>query len=331
MLLHRNSKQMVALISGYLLFFACRSTTPGTTASGVAVPDSTPYLVVLGIAQDAGFPQANCQKECCVPAWTDPGRRRFVSCLGLVDPKSGSRWLFDATPDFPDQLHLLDTLDPRTAGTISGIFLTHAHIGHYTGLMHLGREAMGAQQIPVYAMPRMDTFLRTNGPWDQLVRLENIQLESLNAGVPVVLNEKIQVRPILVPHRDEYSETVGFYLITSQKKILYIPDIDKWNRWDQHLPALLEDVDLAFLDGTFFANGEIPNRDMSEIPHPFIMETIDLLSDLPAESKQKIYFIHLNHTNPTLQPGSSARQTVQAAGMHLATQGQIINLGDSFQ
>ena len=41
-----------------------------------------------------------------------------------------------------------------------GIFLTHAHIGHYSGLIHLGKEALGAKGISVYAMPKMSFFLK---------------------------------------------------------------------------------------------------------------------------------------------------------------------------
>jgi pyrroloquinoline quinone biosynthesis protein B len=324
-------KQMVALLSGYLLFFACTSIDTHHSINQSTVPLHEPYLVVLGIAQDAGYPQANCQKPCCQPAWNDPDKRRFVSCLGLVDPGSGQRWIFDATPDFRDQLHLLDTLDPRFQGTISGILLTHAHIGHYTGLIHLGREVMGAQAIPVYAMPRMDTFLRENGPWDQLVRLNNIQVLPLEEEVEISLADHIRVKPVRVPHRDEYSETVGFYITVHGHRILFIPDIDKWERWDRDLREVLQEVDLAFLDGSFYADGEIPNRNMAEIPHPFITESIKLLAPLPDTIKQKVHFIHFNHTNPILQSGSAARQEVESAGMSIASQGEIINLGESLQ
>eukprot|EP00957_Ditylum_brightwellii_P156501 11911053-Ditylum_brightwellii.AAC.1 len=66
-----------------------------------------------------------------------------------------------------------------TKKTPDGIFLTHAHIGHYTGLMYLGREALGAVDVPVYAMPRMRSFLKNNGPWSQLVSLGNINIQNL--------------------------------------------------------------------------------------------------------------------------------------------------------
>jgi pyrroloquinoline quinone biosynthesis protein B len=127
-----------------------------------------PYLVVLGIAQDGGVPQAGTKDH---PGWHDPAFKRLVVSLALVDPATAQRWLFEATPDFRDQLHRLDTVFPveETPG-LDGVFLTHAHMGHYTGLMYLGHESMGAQGVPVYAMPRLRAYLSSNGPWDQLVR-----------------------------------------------------------------------------------------------------------------------------------------------------------------
>ena len=130
-----------------------------------------PYLVVLGTAQDAGFPQANCNKKCCEDAWNMPEKRKFVSCIAIVDPKSKQQWLFDATPDIKFQLNLLEKVSK--INPINGIFLTHAHIGHYTGLMQLGREVMGTHNLPVFAMKRMENFIKNNAPWDQLEKIKN--------------------------------------------------------------------------------------------------------------------------------------------------------------
>lgn len=111
--------------------------------------------------------------------------------------------MIDATPDFPAQLHTLDDIAPPKTDfkppVLDGILLTHRHIGHYTGLMHLGREVMGAKDVLVYAMPQMRDFLSRNGPWDQLVRLENISIRPLEADVPGQLNERITITPLLVP------------------------------------------------------------------------------------------------------------------------------------
>jgi pyrroloquinoline quinone biosynthesis protein B len=201
---------------------------------------------------------------------------------------------------------------------ITGIFLTHGHIGHYTGLMHLGREAMGTNEVPVHAMPRMYEFLGSNGPWDQLVRLQNISLRLLKDGVAVKLNDRVSITPFLVPHRGEYTETVGYRIDGPRNSAVYISDIDKWERWDVSIVELVSKVSVAYLDATFYAEGEIPGRSMAEVPHPFIVESMDLFAPLPERDRAKVHFIHLNHTNPALIPGSDARKKVQEAGFNIA-------------
>ena len=288
-------------------------------------------LIVLGIAQDAGFPQAGCAKKCCSHAWKDVALRRRVASLGVVDHFSGQRWLFDCTPDFPDQLRMLNEKTRRESAVqdpagLDGIFLTHAHIGHYAGLIHLGREVMGTKSIPIYAMPRMKKFLLTNGPWSQLVKLKNIDLRSIQADTEIHLNQRLTVTPFLVPHRDEFSETVGFLISGPSRTVVFLPDIDKWSRWDRSIEQLIKQADLAYLDGTFFENGEIPGRDMALIPHPFVSESINRFSPLDGRERKKVRFIHFNHTNPVLQPASSSVRAIERAGMAIAVEGEVVGL-----
>lgn len=296
------------------------------TASGT--PDTPPFAVVLGIAQDGGRPQAGCVRACCAAAWRDPEARRTVASLAIVDPATGQRWIIDATPDFREQLRTLDSVQPprNAAPDLAGILLTHAHMGHYAGLAQLGREVLGAQGIPVYAMPRMHEFLRTQGPWGQLVALENIALVALRDTTSVALGDRLRVVPFAVPHRDEYSETVGFRIHGPERTLVWLPDIDKWERWTTRVEDLIASADVAYLDGTFYANGEIPHRDMSEIPHPFIVETLERLGTLPAAERAKVRFIHLNHTNPALDAASDATRAIEAAGFRVARQLERVSL-----
>jgi len=275
----------VRLVAALLLLAGC-ATTP---------PASTPYTLLLGIAQDGGYPQAGCTRPDCL----DPKRRERVASLAIVDPVSNQRWLIDATPDFPSQLQSLDEAAPRGANLLDGIFLTHAHIGHYLGLAQLGREVIGAKNVKVYAMPRMREFLSHNGPWDQLVRLNNIALEPLEDGRAVALNERIRITPIRVPHRDEYSETVAFVIAGPSHSILWLPDIDKWEKWQTPLEEILARVDVAYVDGTFFDANELPGRNMSEIPHPLMIETHARLATSPLRTR--VRYIHLNQSNPLLR------------------------------
>ncbi len=311
------------LLSTGLILIACSSKQ---VSSKVFSGDQELELIVLGIAQDAGYPQANCKKDCCTSLWSDKSQRKLVSSLGIRDAITQKAWLFDATPDFKDQLQVL-TRSNATNYDLEGIFLTHAHMGHYTGLMHLGREAMGADAIDVYTMPRMKDYLKTNGPWSQLVSLGNIALQELSdAGTISLAEGRLKVQPFLVPHRDEFSETVGYRIETAHQKILFIPDIDKWSKWDTDIAQLIGEVDLAFLDGTFYRNGEIWGRDMSQIPHPFIEESLSLLKNISPEDKAKVHFIHLNHTNPLLNSKSEEYIDFGSTGFELAEEGSIFSL-----
>jgi len=286
-----------------------------------------PAVIVLGIAQDGGYPQAGCTKSCCARAWDDATLRRHVSCIAIVDPRTSQRWIVDATPDFKEQLRMLDRAFPVAERPgLAGIWLTHGHMGHYTGLMHLGREAMGTKKVSVFAMPRMHEYLRTNGPWDQLVRLDNIELLAIRDGEPIELNERIRVTPFVVPHRDEYTETVGYRIDGPNCSVIYISDIDKWDRWDVSIVDLISQVSLAYLDATFYQDGEIPGRNMVDIPHPFIEESMRLFDGLPDGEKSKIRFLHLNHTNPALQPDGEARRQIEARGYRVAEELEVFGL-----
>ena len=281
-----------------------------------------PYVVVLGIAQDGGLPHAGCLKSCCKNLW-GTGNNEKVASIGIVDPKTGQSWLIDATPDFASQLHILENIHKTK---LSGIFLTHAHIGHYSGLLQLGREVMGAKDMPVYAMPRMKSFLYENSPWNQLLSLENIKIIDLKNSKEIKLSSQLYIEPFLVPHRDEFSETVGYRVVSNKKSLVYIPDIDKWSKWDQDIFQVVLHSDFALLDGTFYSSDEIPHRDMSEIPHPFIIETMDLLDNMNSKNRKKIYFIHFNHSNPAIKYTSSVSNIIRSKRFNIATEGLKLNL-----
>ncbi|MBH49613.1 MAG: pyrroloquinoline quinone biosynthesis protein PqqB [Candidatus Marinimicrobia bacterium] len=280
--------------------------------------DSSPFAVVLGIAQDGGAPHAGCVKTCCSDRWSHSENELRVSCLGIVDPQTEEVWIIDATPDFPEQYH---ELTQNGKYKLKGIFLTHAHIGHYTGLIHLGREVMGTKEIPVYAMPRMKSFLETNGPWNQLVSLSQISLIPLTDNKIIKLNDRLSLTSFTVPHRDEYSETVGFKLKGENNKLIFIPDIDKWEKWGTNIIDIIHQNEFVLIDGTFFGQNEIPNRNMSEIPHPFIEESLSQFSNLSMKNKSKVFFIHLNHSNPVLDLKSEQRLKVINSGFNISFRG----------
>jgi pyrroloquinoline quinone biosynthesis protein B len=278
--------------------------------------------IVLGIAQDGGVPHIGCRQELCVAARRDPTQRQRVAALGLVD--GDARFLIDATPDLPSQIESLwgSAAPPDRRRPLSGILLTHAHVGHYAGLLYLGREALGADHLPVYATPRMAAFLRANEPWHALVERGQIDLREMTPGREIALTPHLHVTPVPVPHRDELSDTVAFVVRGPERRILYVPDVDKWERWDRRLADEVRASDVALLDGTFLDAAEIPGRSQADIPHPLVGETAALL---PAELRSRVRLVHLNHTNRLLwEPEALAAPAL--SGLAVARDGDELPL-----
>lgn len=277
-------------------------------------------VVVLGTIQDAGSPQLGCTKDCCKNLFLNPDKNRKVVSLGIVDVINNKSFLIEATSDITQQAKALKTFSSFSNKEMpDGIFLTHAHIGHYTGLMYLGKEAFNADSVPVFAMPRMKKFLEQNGPWSQLVTNRNITLKELFDGKEIELTKDVKITPFTVPHRDEFSETVGYLVTGPHKKLMFIPDIDKWAKWKTGIIDAISKVDYAFIDATFFNAEEINNRDISTIPHPFIIESMKLFENLPEAEKKKVYFIHFNHTNPVINKNSKQYKQVIQNGFNVAS------------
>lgn len=256
--------------------------------STVLVP--SPWeIVVLGVAQDAGIPHLGCDKGVCAAIRSGKAKPERVSCLGLINRKTGENYLFDATPDIRSQLTTLNGGKQPNA-----VFLTHAHMGHYSGLLYFGRESVDWKGVKVVGSPKMGEFLRSNDPWKMLM-MRNLNFIEIRPGQPSGL-QGVQVTQFTVPHRDEFTDTYGYRIEGPEKTVVFIPDIDRWEKWDQDIKQIANEVDLLFLDGTFSSPEEIGARDITQIPHPMIPATRELLKG----SKGKVWFIHLNHTNPAL-------------------------------
>ncbi len=281
--------------------------------------NSSYSLKILGVVQDGGFPHLGNNKTCC----DNVDQNRYVTSILLTNNSNNESYLFDASPDINEQLNFMGD---RIKKDLKGIFLTHAHIGHYTGLMYFGREALNSRLINVYAMPRMKKFLEKNGPWSQLVELQNISIKQISNNSKISIDPNVIVQPIEVPHRGEFSETVGYKIYGPNKILLFIPDIDKWYLWEKSIIDEIKKVDYALIDATFYDSKEVNYRDVSEIPHPFVVESLELFDPIKQKEKNKIFFIHLNHTNPLLNDNSEEYQYIINKGYNVAKEGMVLDL-----
>lgn len=286
-----------------------------------------PRVRVLGIAQDGGVPHPGCTCRQCEAARSDPERSHRVASLGIVDPRRDLRFLIDATPDVTAQLHALRDPDATASGAVDrapldGVLLTHAHVGHYVGLSMFGFEAVHTRGLPVWASERMVQLLAGNAPWDQLIRLGNVELRVASPAVAIALTPEIRATPLLVPHRDEYTDTFAWLIEGPARRVLWVPDSAPWAQWEPSLPDRLaaERVDVALLDGTFHSGAELPGRDLSTLAHPLMLDTMDLLEPI-VRAGLEVHFVHLNHSNPALDPDGPERAEVERRGFRVASEG----------
>ena len=120
----------------------------------------------------------------------------------------------------------------------------------------LGQEVAAVDRLPVHCTVRMTEFLKRHAPWSGVVEAGHIVLHAHDPGeVGAVEFEPLpglKVEAVRVPHRDDYSDTVAFKVRGPSQTLLWAPDVDQWGRHEDLLDGLLADVDLAYLDATFF-------------------------------------------------------------------------------
>lgn len=318
----RKAGRAAALVVAVAMGCACAAPSRGNDTSSPAVE-----LFVLGIAQDGGVPHFGCSRECCERARRE---RRTLSpaCLGVVERTSGRLLLVEATPGVEAQaalLHRLAGVEDRGRRPVDAVLLTHAHVGHYLGLAHFGREVASTDRLPTHVSPRMAAFLRGHAPWKQLVELSQVEVVEHGPRAPFSPIPGLTVTAIPVPHRDEFSDTMAYVLRGPSKAALFVPDVDRWDGNEALLDELLRDVDVAYVDGTFYDGRELPERNLAEIRHPLMTDTMERLAERAKARPGSVRFLHLNHTNPALWD-DSLRRAIEARGFAIAAEGERVAL-----
>ena len=285
-------------------------------------------LVILGTSQDGGVPQAGCGCSNCSMAIEDPSLRLHpVSCA--IRGSDGSIHIIEATRSLAEQLSIAaSALGEGRTVLPETVCLTHSHLGHIDGLGQFGNEAMGLENVPLFASESVQSSLR-----DRYV-LSPFRAIGFTPGHPFYPSEGcgFTYTMVPVPHRDEVSDTHAVLIRGPMSSLLFLPDHDGWSgTLDSAGAADLRGwlgslgVEFALLDGTFWDSKELPGRDMSQIPHPPIDETLERLGDR-VDGDPEIMFFHLNHTNPVLGRGSVEREKVISMGWSIAEQGSMIVL-----
>lgn len=261
-------------------------------------------VLVLGSGQDGSAPQFG---------GPSVDIERTASSI-LVTGPSGARYLFDASPDLRAQ-GVRAGFDPQNLG---GVFLTHAHMGHYVGLVQFGNEAAATNAVPCFGTASMHTYLSRNEPWRSLFTRRHLEYKVVVPGVELRLEESMSVTAHLVPHRPDFSDTVGFVVNNRATggSVLYLPDIDCWDDWED-ATTVVDGVSLAFLDASFSSRDELPGRAMANFPHPLVAETIARFQNSPAQ----VVLTHINHSNPLGLGGEPATHNAASAGFLIAKDG----------
>ena len=273
-------------------------------------------LVLLGIAQDGGRPQAGCSKPCCIGL--EPNKHSFPTSLGIIG--QDKLHIIDVTRSLGNQLQYLDNRVPDE------VWLTHAHIGHIDGLGLFGRETMNVKGAKLHVSKRMLELINQTPHWQIMIEQGVFSIDEISNGES---RQKagFSITPILVPHRGELSDTHAFILRGENKSLLYLPDHDSWdetlslygmNTIREWLASL--NVDIALLDGTFWSYDELSERSQQVVPHPPIKQTIDMLG-YKQQGDPDIIFFHLNHTNPVYDEWSEEHTKVVEMGWSIAKQG----------
>ena len=286
-----------------------------------------PTLTILGTAQDGGVPQAGCGCSNCNAAFENPERVRFPVSLGVMDNQGGMH-LIEATRALPEQLKIwADACRYDSPIRPNSVLLTHAHLGHIEGIGQFGKEAMGCRNLTLVASESVASILQ-----EKKLMTPFVIADFGSQNLPKFQQGGVVFDFIPVPHRDDTSDTHAILISGENKRVLFLPDLDDWeqtlksvgytnpNEWFQSLGATH-----VLLDATFWNGEELSGRDMKDVPHPTVENSLVRLQE-GGIGGPEIILIHLNHTNPLNNPNSHQSRMVEDAGHSIGQRGLTIEL-----
>jgi pyrroloquinoline quinone biosynthesis protein B len=309
-------------------------------------------ITVLGSAAGGGFPQWNCNCRNCagLRAGTLKAKARTQSSI-FVRPDEGADGsgidgvLFNASPDILEQIRSKPALQPGRAmrdSAIAGVVLMDGQIDHATGLFMLRERST---PLPLWCTDPVEEDLMQGNPVLRVlghycgVKRHRIALDGAPFSVPGVSGLKFRALPLsskaapYSPHRDQPVEgdNIGM-LITDErrnKSVFYAPGLG-------HItPAVFDAMagaDCVMVDGTFWTDDEMPSmglskktaRDIGHLPQSGPGGMMEWMAKLPARTRRML--IHINNTNPILEPESEQALQLKAAGLEIAYDGMEVEL-----
>jgi pyrroloquinoline quinone biosynthesis protein B len=296
------------------------------------------HFRLLGTAAGGGFPQWNCACAICASSRAEPETvSPRLQLQAAVWNSPDAIFLLNASPDLRFQIEANAELRPRSnRGSrntpIQGIVLTTADLDQILGLLLL-REF---QPLTLYATALVRRVLEANSFFRMLERVPNqLSWVEIQAGVPFVLGmSDIVCTPFemageLPLYAREFSSSgpgqasLGLLLESHGMRIAYTPAVPAIT---DSLRTIYANCDTIFVDGTFWSDQELSKthagtptaQAIGHLPMSGKDGTIALLSDLPGLQK---VFVHLNNTNPVLDPRSGAYSAVAEAGWTIGHDG----------
>jgi pyrroloquinoline quinone biosynthesis protein B len=293
---------------------------------------------LLGTAAGGGVPQWNCACEVCSVCRLDPHLiSPRLQLQAAVWSEPGDWFLLNASPDLRFQIEANPELHPskksgRRNTPIQGIILTNADLDQTLGLLLL-REF---QPLTVYATAQVRRALETNSFFAMLDRIpRQLTWIEIQAGIPFCLgNSGIVCTPIALPGQMPFyarqlgpcepgEASLGLLLEAGGQRIAYTPSVPGIT---ESLRSVYSDCDAILVDGTFWSDTELSAthsgtplaRAIGHVPMSGDDSTLARLSDLKVPKK---VFVHLNNTNPVLDPRSEQYQAVIDAGWQIGYDG----------
>lgn len=248
----------------------------------------------------------------------------------------GRDWaILNASPDIRQQLAATPVLHPRALrqSPVKAVVLTNADVDHVAGLLTLREKT----PFTLFASRDILSTLEGNSIF-QVLDPGLVGREVIALDTPFELIPGLRVTPFAVPGKvalylegervalDEVGEqTVALRLEDDTGTAVYMPGCAALPDW---VLARLTDADVLMVDGTVWEDDDMPRSGtgqktgarMGHVAMNGPGGSLSQLSNIPA---RKI-FIHINNTNPVLQPDSAERRAVESAGWEVAHDGMEV-------